>query len=111
VTVAAARDEGGGSVAAPGLAETASIWFDSEEEPAVRWDAAGQHFTLVEAGGRGPGVLGLLARASPVRDPEHVARVLADGLTACDFPPNGDGASPHHVAAAMRAYGLDPDDL
>jgi hypothetical protein len=40
-----------------------------------------------------------------------VARVLAEGLAACDFPPNGDGASAHHVSAALRAHGLDPDDL
>jgi hypothetical protein len=37
--------------------------------------------------------------------------VLAEGLAACDFPPNGDGASAGHVSAALRAHGLDPDDL
>ncbi len=100
-----------GSIPAPGLGETATIWFDSEEEPAVQWDAAAQRFTLVEDGGRGPGVLGLLERRTPVRDPQRVASVLAEGLAACDFPPNGDGASAHHVDAALRAYGLDPDDL
>jgi hypothetical protein len=100
-----------GSVPAPGLGETASIWFDSDAEPAVQWDATAQRFTLVEDAGRGPGVLALLERSAPVRDPERVARVLAEGLAACDFPPNGDGASAHHVTAALRAYGLDPDDL
>ena len=100
-----------GSVAAPGLSETATIWFDSEAEPAVQWDAAAQRFTLVEDGGRGPGVLRLLERDTSVRDPQRIARVLAEGLAACDFPPDGDGASTHHVDAALKAYGLDPDDL
>jgi hypothetical protein len=98
-------------VPAPGLCETARIWFDSEAEPTVAWDTDGRRFMLVEDGGLGPGALTLLERSAPVRDPERVARVLAVGLAACDFPPNGDGASPHHVTAALRAHGLDPDDL
>jgi len=100
-----------GQVAAPALAETARIWFDSDAEPAVAWEAHGGRFTLVEDGGRGPGSLTLLDRASAVRDPARVARVLAVGLAACDFPPNGDGAAPRHVSATLRAHGLDPDDL
>jgi len=99
------------SIPAPGLGETASIWFDSDAEPAVTWDATAQRFSLVEDGGRGPGVLTLLERRAPVGDPARVAQVLAEGLAACDFPPNGDGASAHHVEAALRAYGMDPDDL
>jgi len=99
------------SVPAPDLAETARIWFDSESAPTVSWDTDARRFTLVEDGGRGPGALTLLERPDAVRDPERVARVLAVGLAACDFPPNGDGASPHHVSAALRAHGLDPDDL
>jgi hypothetical protein len=98
-------------VPAPALAETARIWFDSEVEPAVVADADGRTFVLVEDGGHGPGRLQLLTCATGVRDPLRVARVLAEGLAACDFPPNGDGASPHHVSAALRAHGLDPDDL
>jgi hypothetical protein len=98
-------------VPAPGLAETARIWFDSDAEPAVTWDVEGARFLLVEDGGAGPGRLLLLARPTAVRDPGRVARVLAEGLAACDFPPNGDGASPRHVTAALRAHGLDPDDL
>jgi hypothetical protein len=101
----------GGSVLAPDLAETARIWFDSESVPAVSWDARARRFTLVEDGGSGPGALTLLERPHAVRDPDRVARVLAVGLAACDFPPNGDGASPHHVRATLRAHGLDPDDL
>jgi hypothetical protein len=100
-----------GHVPAPDLAETARIWFDSDEEPTVAWDEHARRFTLVEDGGRGPGALTLLERPGAVREPERVARVLAVGLAACDFPPNGDGASPHHVSAALRAHGLDPDDL
>jgi hypothetical protein len=99
------------SVPAPDLAETARIWFDSGSAPAVSWDAHARRFTLVEDGGLGPGALTLLERDDAVRDPERVARVLAVGLAACDFPPNGDGASPRHVSAALRAHGLDPDDL
>ena len=99
------------SIPAPGLRETATIWFDSEVEPAVQWDEAAQRFALAEDGGRGPGVLGLLERPTPVRDPARVASVLAEGLAACDFSPNGDGASVRHVDAALRARGMDPDDL
>jgi hypothetical protein len=95
---------------APALAETARIWFDSEGEPSVVTED-GRTFTLVEDGGHGPGRLLLLHRDAPVADPSRVARVLADGLAACDFPPNGDGASAAHVDAALRAHGLDPDDL
>jgi hypothetical protein len=99
------------SVPAPGLAETARIWFDSDEEPAVVWDTDATRFLLVEDRGNGPGALTLLERTAPAREPVAVARVLAEGLAACDFPPNGDGASPGHVTAALRAHGLDPDDL
>jgi len=98
-------------VPAPGLCETARIWFDSDAEPVVAWDTDAQHFTLVEDGGAGPGSLVLLTQPQPVRDPRRVAGVLAEGLAACDFPPRGDGASARHVSAALRAHGLDPDDL
>jgi hypothetical protein len=97
-------------VPAPALAETARIWFDSEHEPAVV-TVDGRTFVLVEDGGQGPGRLLLLQRDAPVSDPQRVARVLAEGLAACDFPPNGDGASAGHVSAALRAHGLDPHDL
>ena len=97
-------------VPAPALGETARIWFDSEAEPAVVVED-GRSFVLVEDGGRGPGRLALLEADRPVRDAGRVARVLAEGLAACDFPPNGDGASERHVSAALRAHGLDPDDL
>jgi len=99
------------SVPAPELAETARIWFDSDSQPVVTWDAGATHFELVEDGGTGPGRLDLLRTPATVRDPDLVARTLAAGLAACDFPPNGDGASPRHVSAALRAHGLDPDDL
>ena len=91
--------------------ETARIWFDSDACPAVVVEDAGRRFVLVEDGGRGPGRLTLLRHTTPVRDVPRVAQVLAEGLAACDFPPNGDGASPSHVSAALRAHGLDPDDL
>ncbi len=101
----------GAATPAPGLEETARIWFDSEACPAVRVEDDGRRFVLVEDEGRGPGRLLLLERADPVQDAVRVAHVLAEGLAACDFPPNGDGASPSHVSAALRAHGLDPDDL
>jgi len=99
------------SVPALGLSETARIWFDSEAPPAIVWDAGAQHFELVEADGSGPGRLDLLRSPTAVRDPRRVALTLAEGLAACDFPPNGDGASPRNVSATLRAHGLDPDDL
>ena len=98
-------------VAAPALMETARIWFDTDTCPAVVAEDGGRRFVLVEEDGRGPGRLTLLTCEVPVRDPSRVAQVLAEGLAACDFPPNGDGASPSHVSAALRAHGLDPDDL
>lgn len=98
------------AVPAPALAETARIWFDVETEPAVVV-ADGRTFLLVEDGGRGPGRLHLWTTPGPVEDPLRVARVLAEGLAACDFPPDGDGASPSHVSAALRAHGLDPEAL
>lgn len=97
-------------VPAPGLAETARIWFDVETEPAVVVEDA-RTFVLVEDRGRGPGRLHLWTSPSAVGAPERVARVLAEGLAACDFPPDGDGAAPSHVSAALRAHGLDPDAL
>lgn len=96
---------------APALMETARIWFDADTCPAVVVEDDGRRFVLVEDDGRGPGRLTLLERATSVRDAARVAQVLAEGLAACDFPPNGDGASPSHVSAALRAHGLDPDDL
>ena len=102
--------EGALTIPAPELAETARIWFDSDAQPAVVCED-GRTFALVEDGGRGPGRLRLLAQTSTVREPERVARVLAEGLAACDFPPNSDGASEQHVSAALRAHGLDPADL
>jgi hypothetical protein len=41
--------------------------------------------------------------------PEQLARALAEGLAACDFPPTGDGASREHVVKALRVAGIDPD--
>ena len=99
-------------VPAPALRETADIWFDTGRDPVVEWDAAGTRFDLVDTGQSGPGQgghrLALLVAPAGVSDPARVARVLADGLAACDFPPTGDGASPGHVARTLRAAGIDP---
>jgi hypothetical protein len=105
-------------IAAPGLGETARIWFDSDLVPEVHWDAAGTHFELVEgiAGTGAPEAtsrarITLLRVEAPVARPRRIAQVLAEGLAACDFPPTADGASRHLVDAALRAAGLDPASL
>lgn len=95
-------------VLAPGLRETADIWFDTGRDPVVAWDERGRTFDLVDPGD--PQLrLGLLRLPAPVDDPARVARVLAEGLAACDFPPTAERADPGHVAAALRAAGLDLD--
>lgn len=101
------EDAGPRRVPAPALRETADIWFDTGRDPVVEWDPAGLRFELVDPGAPGNRLLLLAARVAPA-DPARVARVLADGLAACDFPPTGDGASPLHVARALRAAGLEP---
>jgi len=102
-------DGRGGRVPAPGLRETADIWFDTGVDPEVVWDPDGTRFRLADPAGADE--LTLLEVPGGARDPQRVARVLAEGLAACDFPPTGDGASRRHVAAALRAAGLDPDAL
>jgi len=95
-------------VPAPDLRETADIWFDTGRDPVVGWDVAGRHFELVDPEDAAER-LTLFVAPSTVAAPERVARVLAEGLAACDFPPTEDGASPHHVAKALRAAGIDPE--
>lgn len=96
-------------VAAPQLRETADIWFDTGRDPEIRWDAAGRRFELVDPGDGHEALLLFVAPRS-VADPAHVARNLAEGLAACDFPPTGSGADADHVARALRAAGIDPDE-
>jgi hypothetical protein len=97
----------GRAVPAPAMREAADVWFDTGRDPVVTWDDAARCFELVDPAD--PGLrLTLLRTERPVADPERVARVLAEGLAACDFPPTGDGADPGHVARALRAAGLDP---
>lgn len=86
----------------------ADIWFDTGIDPVVEWDAAGQQFDLVDPGAPRDRLVLLIARDG-VTDPARLARVLAEGPAACDFPPTGDGASPGHVHKALRAAGIDPD--
>lgn len=94
-------------VPAPALRETADIWFDRGADPAVVWDHEGRRFWLQD-GADPDDRLALVTYPAPVADPRRVAQVLAEGLAACDFPPTGGGASPGHVAAALRAAGLPP---
>jgi hypothetical protein len=95
-------------VPAPQLRETADIWFDTGRDPVVRWDEDGRCFELVDADGPDEG-LPLYAAPGPTADPERIARVLAEGLAACDFPPTGGGASPTHVRKALEVAGIDPE--
>jgi hypothetical protein len=97
-----------GFVPAPGLRETADIWFDTGRDPVVVWDGRARTFELVDPEDDGER-LTLYEADAPVADPARLARVLAEGLAACDFPPTGTGASRSHVARALRAAGLDPD--
>ena len=94
-------------VPAPGLRETADIWFDTGRDPVVVWDAPGVRFLLQDP--VDPQLtLHLVTYPQGAADPRRVAGVLAEGLAACDFPPTGDSASHGHVAAALRAAGLSP---
>lgn len=94
-------------LAAPGLRETADIWFDTDRDPVIVWDAAGRHFELQDPL-EPEHTLELANYPSGVTDPVALARALADGLAACDFPPTGRGAAASHVASALRVAGLDP---
>jgi hypothetical protein len=95
----------GGSVPAPALRETAEIWWDSDSDPLVEWDAAGRVFTLVDAADERNRLA--LWRHHGGEPAYLVGRVLAEHLAACDFPPTGEGASPGHVRAALRAAGIE----
>lgn len=93
------------AVPAPGLAEVAEIWWDREVIPVVTWEDGARRFVLVNPHDKVDTSLLLLELAEPADDPEAVARVLADGLASCDFPPTEDRASPPRVAAALRVAG------
>jgi hypothetical protein len=109
VVVSAHLDpEGDRQLPAPGLREAADIWFDTGHDPVVTWDAEGRRFDLVDPSAPSDR-LRLHVVDRPVSDPRRLARALAEGLAACDFPPTGDGADPGHVAKALRAAGIDPD--
>ncbi len=78
------------------------MWWDVERDPVVTWDDERRVFELVDpecAGHR----LGLLVLPEAVVDPGELARVLAEGLASCDFPPTGACASPRKVDATLRA--------
>jgi len=94
-------------VPAPQLRETADIWFDTGRDPEVVWDAGGARFHLQDPADATCS-LHLVTYPGGAGDPRRVATALAEGLAACDFPPTAEGASPGHVAAALRAAGLPP---
>lgn len=104
---AGGQPHGGRCVPAPGLRETAEIWWDAEVDPVVVWDAVGRRFHLVD-GDDPRNALMLWAAAAPAADPRRVAAALAAGLAACDFPPTGDGVPPARAALTLRVAGL-PD--
>jgi hypothetical protein len=94
-------------VAAPELRETADIWFDTGRDPEIGWDEAARRFVLVDP--TTDETVVLFDAPVTVDDPARLARTLAEGLAACDFPPTGDRAAVSHVHAALRAAGIDPD--
>lgn len=92
-------------VPAPDLVEVAQIWWDVDRVPVVVWDAAGRDFHLVDPDD--PSSRLLLARfPEGVADPQEVAEALAEGLAACDFPPNGDGVVPERARRTLDAAGI-----
>jgi hypothetical protein len=97
-------------VPAPGLRETADIWFDTGRDPVVAWDTSGRRYSLADPREPAHRLHLLTVRVAP-DEPARLAQILADGLAACDFPPTGDGAEPDHVARALRAAGIDPARL
>ena len=92
-------------VPAPNLRETADIWWDTGRDPEVAWDRQACCFELVDPGKESNRLL-LWRTSEPAADPEAVARALAEGLAACDFPPTGDGASQRNVEKTLRAAGV-----
>lgn len=93
-------------VPAPDLVEVAQIWWDRDVVPVVAWDEDGTAYALVDPD-EPAHRLALLALQEPPDDPRAVARVLAEGLASCDFPPTGEQASPTRVRATLRAAGMD----
>ena len=96
-------------IPAPALREVAEIRFDVDHDPAIVWDDSGCRFELVDPHRPDDpdARLPLASFDAPVADPGHLARVLADGLAACDFPPTAEGAHPGHVRAALTVAGID----
>lgn len=100
------REFDGRWVPAPGLTEVAEIWFDSEREPVITWSAEGTSFSLADP--HDPSAMLPLAHvADRVDDPAELAKVLAEGLAACDFPPTLGAAHPDHVRKALLAARID----
>ncbi|MFT5221853.1 MAG: hypothetical protein ACI867_000148 [Glaciecola sp.] len=96
------------TVAAPELLEVSTIWWDVERVPVVTWDKSGCSFDLVDPQEPDMNRLRLLRLERGATDPDLVARTLAQGLAACDFPPTDKAASPNRVAATLRAARVDP---
>lgn len=89
-------------IEAPELAEVSQIWWDVERVPVVVWDDTGTRFDLVDPEHPEGNRLHLAQLAEPASDPAELARVLAEGLASCDFPPLGQRAAPGRVEAALR---------
>lgn len=96
------------AVPAPELLEVSTIWWDVERVPFVIWDEAGCSFDLVDPQEPDTNRLRLLRLERAATDPALIARTLAEGLAACDFPPTDEAASPNRVAATLRAARVDP---
>jgi hypothetical protein len=92
-------------IPAPELVEVAQIWWDVDRVPVVVWGDDAREFHLIDPDE--PASRLLLARFERgVPDPLEVAGALAEGLAACDFPPNGDGVVPERASRTLQAAGI-----
>ena len=94
------------SLPAPQLRETADIWWDSDTDPVITWDASGRRYWLADGAGDPQRLVLAVLPGDPPAAPQVVAAALRDGLAACDFPPTDPGVPAHRAVATLRAAGL-----
>ncbi len=93
-------------IPAPQLRETADIWWDSGTDPVIVWDASGARFWLVDGIDDRCRLRLLVRSTADTVDALVIARTLAEGLAACDFPPTQDGVAHERAMATLRVAGL-----
>lgn len=91
---------------APQLRETADIWWDSDTDPVIAWDASGHRFWLADGADGLQRLTLCVLPGTATQDPLRIARALRDGLAACDFPPTEAGVSPQRARATLRVAGI-----